>query len=129
MKTKKRFKPFWYWSLLALLIAPGTSLSENINDEDKALYDILPGKTDELCMTLTPQESLEYSFEATGALLFNIHYHLAHRSFYPVHQKLASKEKGGFSPNSKQRYCLTWHNANRHPVAIKVEHKKIPRTQ
>src|SRR2546426_217468 len=71
---------------------------------------IAPGDIHEVCMTLTPRETLRYAFNGTGKLSFNIHYHAGNGIYFPVREYLTSEAKDSFTPALQQDYCLMWTN-------------------
>ncbi len=85
---------------------------------------VAPGKTKEICIRLTPQEKLHYSFTGTEKLSFNIHYHADHKVYFPVSEHLTSVEKDSFEPASKQNYCLMWTNPTSDSVELLIEYEK-----
>jgi hypothetical protein len=85
---------------------------------DKASETIKPSGVSEDCMELLPGQILEYSFEATKPLNFNIHYHEDHDVIYGITKDGVSEDKGTFRCEKKQYYCLMWTNPGSEPVSL-----------
>lgn len=76
----------------------------------EATSSVLPGKFVEVCGTLTPGETVHWSFESAARLDFNIHYHAGKKVVYPVEPHLAAREEGLLAPPDRQDYCWMWTN-------------------
>ena len=70
------------------------------------------------CEELTPGQVLDYQFESSKPLDFNIHYHDDSGISYPVKKDNIAKDQGVFRPDKKQFYCLMWTNPGSTPVEI-----------
>ncbi|HET6514799.1 MAG TPA: hypothetical protein VFG09_06520 [Thermodesulfovibrionales bacterium] len=79
---------------------------------------IKPSEIHEDCMELVPGESLYYSFEASGPLNFNIHYHEDHNVVYGITKDEISSDKATFRCEKKQYYCLMWTNPGAGQVSL-----------
>ena len=86
--------------------------------EDKKSETIKPSGTYEDCMELLPGQILEYSFEATKRLNFNIHCHEDQDVFYAIRKDGVSDDKGTYRPEKKQYYCLMWTNPGAEAVSL-----------
>lgn len=75
-----------------------------------------PGITFERCLTLTPDETLSYQFQADQPLVFDIHYHAQDVRHYVIEEHAAQREKRTYTPPATQLYCLTWQNPTSAPV-------------
>lgn len=82
------------------------------------------GKAHEVCITLTPQESLHYTFTGSAALDFNIHYHVDKQVHYPMRKNVKSVVTGVFTPTSRRHYCLMWKNKNTSTVELVFSYAK-----
>jgi hypothetical protein len=67
-----------------------------------------PYQSHEECMTLAPGDRLQYRFESTAPLAFNIHYHEGRAVVMPVTRERVSADEGTFAPLVAQEYCLMW---------------------
>ncbi len=77
-----------------------------------------PGITFERCLTLTPDQTLSYRFQAGQPLVFDIHYHTQNVRRYAIDEHPAHREKRTYTPSSTREYCLTWQNAASDPIAL-----------
>jgi hypothetical protein len=85
---------------------------------DKTSEAIKPSGIHEDCMELLPGQILEYSFEASKPLNFNVHYHEDHDVVYGITKDGVSGDKGTFLCEKKQYYCLMWTNPGSEPVDL-----------
>lgn len=99
------------------------SLREEINQT------IYPGGHYEECVEVVPGNILEYSFEASMPVNFNIHYHTKNDVFYPVKRDHVFSLKGVFDIEGLSYYtyeqtyfCLMWENPHRMNVTIRCKH-------
>ena len=69
-----------------------------------------PGKTHEKCMVLDSGQKLEYRFEATAKINFNLHYDKGDSLYYPVKLDRTTGESGIYETKSREKYCLLWEN-------------------
>ena len=73
---------------------------------------IAPGKFVEVCEKLTQGAKVSWSFEATAAVDFNIHYHEGKDVRFPEQRNQVSKEEGTLDAGIAQDYCWMWTNKN-----------------
>ena len=85
---------------------------------DKTSEAIKPSGIHEDCMELLSGQILEYSFEASKPLNFNVHYHEDHDVVYGITKDGVSGDKGTFRCEKKQYYCLMWTNPGSEPVGL-----------
>jgi hypothetical protein len=85
---------------------------------DKSSLTIKPSGIHEDCMELLPGQILEYSFEASKPLNFNVHYHEDHDVVYGITKDGVSGDKGTFRCEKKQYHCLMWTNPGSEPVDL-----------
>lgn len=71
---------------------------------------IKPGKIFEKCMNLVPPQKIEYRFESTAKINFNLHYHKGEQVYYPVKLDRTNGESGLYEAKAKETYCLMWEN-------------------
>lgn len=102
-------------SCLFVIIAAGCA---SLTVKDKTVETIGPSRIHEDCLELLPGHVLEYSFEATEAINFNIHYHEDHNVLYVVSKDAVATAQGGFQSEKKHHYCLMWTNPNKKPVTL-----------
>src|SRR5512139_3295904 len=85
---------------------------------DRTSKTIKPSGIHEDCMDLLPGQILEYSFEASQPLNFNVHYHEDHDVVYGITKEGVSGDKGTFPCERRQYYCLMWTNPGSEPVGL-----------
>ena len=73
---------------------------------------LYPYDSTELCVdSQAISDLIEYSFESTIPITFDIHYHNESDEVnYLQKQKVSSSEKGSFKTVSQATYCMTLHN-------------------
>ncbi len=98
--------------------------SAHASGNNNTSLSLAPGGAHEVCLTLTMQETLHYTFTGSAALDFNIHYHVDKQVHYPVRKNVKSVTAGVFIPTSRQHYCLMWKNKNNSPVELVFNHEK-----
>jgi len=80
----------------------------------------LPGKEfHEECLELAARQRLAYTFRASRALQFNIHYHAGDKTVYPV-RKNARHSHSAYVPHAARGYCLMWTNPR--ATAVQLEY-------
>ena len=67
-----------------------------------------PFSIHEECVEMRPGDRLEYTFEATMPLAFNIHYHEGKAVVMPISRDSTRTEAGIYAPSIPQTYCLMW---------------------
>ncbi len=104
-----------------------------INDEDTIEKTLPPSKIHEECFRLNQNQILDYVFEASKPLEFNLHHHMDNEVIYPIPSIDIAAKKGRFTPKIKKVYCLMWTNAQLETVDLnyqlqikKKQSSKIP---
>ena len=72
----------------------------------------------EACDKLTPGQQVEYSFEISKPVNFNVHYHIAQEINYPVQKENIDSMSGVFTAEAKAMYCCMWSNKQPVPVSL-----------
>jgi len=93
-----------------------------INDLKDYVEIIKPSGMHEDCFEMMPTDELEYFFESSNTLAFNIHYHLDSKIFYAVEKDNLTIDSGKFSPKIKEYYCLMWTNPHKEFVTLKYRY-------
>lgn len=106
-------------SSLLLLIVGGCA---SVATKSQTAETIKPSGAHEDCMELLRGQSLDYTFEASKPLNFNIHYHGDKDITYPVKKDGISKDSGTFTAKIKQYYCLMWTNPGAASVTLKYNY-------
>jgi hypothetical protein len=114
------------WVLAALLASSAASASNHIVDlkwrEGAFSHQntIAVGKFFEICGALPQGSKVDWQFEAAGPTDFNIHYHLAKDTVYPVKQAAVSSAQGRFEAPKPETFCWMWTNRGTAAVELKV---------
>jgi hypothetical protein len=103
--------------LLCLITAGCATLAA----KGKTTEVLKPSGDYEDCLELLPGQALDYSFEATGLLDFNIHCHENHKIIYEISKDAVSKDADIFLAKEDQYYCLMWTNKGSRPVTFAYE--------
>ncbi len=124
-----KFLSFTVFSCIILFIISGCVVG---NGKGKMAVNVDPHRAYEECVTLLANQVLDYSFEATKPVDFNIHYHAEGGIFYPVSQKNVSSWKGTFSPLEEKGYteeqeyfCMMWENPHAEYVRLTFQYKIV----
>jgi hypothetical protein len=67
-----------------------------------------PYELHEECVELKPGDRLEYTFESTEPVDFNIHYHDGNAVVMPVVREKSRADAGVYAPPVAHHYCLMW---------------------
>ena len=79
---------------------------------------IEPGKIHEKCLKLISGQVLDYSFETSRPMDFNIHYHKSKEVIYSVPQKSIFRKKSFFNPEREEVYCMMWSNPSAESISL-----------
>jgi len=69
---------------------------------------IAPYEWHEECVHLDAGDRLEFAFEATAPVDFNVHYHEGKTVVMPMSRDKTRADAGVFAPSIAQDYCLMW---------------------
>ena len=69
---------------------------------------IAPYEWHEECLHLDVGDRLEFAFEATEPVDFNVHYHEGKTVVMPISRDKIRADAGVFAPAIAQDYCLMW---------------------
>jgi hypothetical protein len=84
-----------------------------------------PSGHHELCKKIRPDQKLAFSFESSGPLDFNVHYHRGKEVLYPVSEEKITTSKGYYSPEKEDIFCLMWTNPQSEAVDLSFKYKII----
>jgi len=62
----------------------------------------------EECLKLKPGDRVDYAFESTEPVDFNIHYHEGNAILMPVVREKSSADAGMYAAQIAHDYCLMW---------------------
>ncbi len=108
-------------SCIIIVIAGGCA---SLVVADKTSETIKPSGVHEDCMELLSGQILEYSFEASKPLNFNVHYHEDNTVVYGITKDGVTADKGTFHCEKKQYYCLMWTNPGSEPIGLTYSYGK-----
>lgn len=84
---------------------------------------IKPSGVHEDCMEMVPGEILDYSFETSKPVDFNLHCHEDSGVLYQISKEEVSSDKGAFVCEKKQHYCLMWTNRGLEQVSLTYSYR------
>jgi hypothetical protein len=85
-------------------------------------YTIKHGEFAEECVKLAAGASVDYAFEASDPVDFNIHYYLGNNLVYPVRGNQVRRIADRFTAPADDEYCLTWTNRTAQTATVKGTH-------
>ena len=120
------------------LIAYGCATTDVQGKAGSTVYQTVKIKSSgsyEECMEVYPGQVMDYSFDASDFVNFNIHYHTEEEVKYPVNRNGIMFGKGSINVDELEYYtkeqeffCLMWDNLNSENVKVafscKVSEKK-----
>jgi len=81
---------------------------------------VAPGRFVEWCGKLRRGEKVQWRFDASGPLNFNVHYHQGKDVHFPSKQDAVAKADGTLDIASDQDYCWMWTNKSATPASLKA---------
>ena len=95
--------------LVALpLCACATTLVTADSPKSVRAQPIAPYDWHEECLHLDAGDRVEFTFESTEPVDFNIHYHEGNAVVMPIVRDKTRADAGIFTPPAAQDYCLMW---------------------
>lgn len=79
---------------------------------------LAPFRSHEKCMKLVQGQKLEFSFQASLPVNFNIHYHGKIKVLYPIKKDKILSDSGLVTVEALEPYCMSWEN-------LKFEENKL----
>ncbi len=105
-------------TLLLFILSTAAIAHGQSGDKKNAKIEIEPSDGIEKCLKMNPDQVLDYSFEASKPLAFNLHYHLVGKTVFHVKKDL-SERKEIFHPVKGQKvYCMEWKNPGPDSVTL-----------
>ena len=80
--------------------------------------ELVPGGFAEVCGRLARGSAVRWSFDAAGALDFNIHYHQDKQVVFPVKRSGAAKGAATLKVKLDQDYCWMWTNKTTQALSL-----------
>ncbi|MBY0365794.1 hypothetical protein [Pelomonas aquatica] len=130
MNSKRR--PFYFLATAALIVAAPRAKAELIqvtwdsNGRYEHQLTVAPAKFAEVCDRLKPGAQVQWTFEGSAPMNFNIHYHEDKAVRFPAKEDGSTSSKGTLNVTSEQVYCWTWSNKGQADVRLKLELLKQP---
>ncbi len=83
---------------------------QDMRPEQAGVHQLQAGQGAENCFTVHPDQQLDYQFQASGPVYFDVHYHLGQEVGYSTRLPDAQTGQGTVQPPRKDIYCLYWEN-------------------
>jgi hypothetical protein len=91
--------------------------------EQKSIELVLPiKKMHEECIDMKPGQTLQYGFEASAELDFNLHYHQGKDVSYPAKGNY-SKYSNTYTAQQMNAFCLMWTNKSGAQVTLQTTYQ------
>ena len=119
---------------LAVLTAMAIPLAAHADDSDIAWdaqgrshqhFAAAPGKLVEYCGDLKTGDKVDWHFEASAPLDFNIHHHVGETAHFAAKQEGVAVSKGVLTAPSDQDYCWMWTNKSAAAISLDVELSRL----
>src|SRR4030095_4148895 len=78
------------------------------------------GKFVELCANLPNEQQIQWQYEATAPLDFNIHYHVEKTVVYPTKLAQTARSDGTLAVTVAQDYCWMWLNESNAAIELQT---------
>lgn len=112
-KTKMQFL------ILGILALWGAYSIILINEESlKKQFVLTAGESEEICLTVYPDQSLELTFAASEPLDYDIHTHHEDKVTYHQYETSTVYSKNELRPEKKDYFCAQWKNLGQDEVEI-----------
>ena len=95
--------------------------------EESIAINLQPNNAYEKCVQLQARQFLDYTFEASEPLVFNLPYPGGTEDFYLEQQTIATL-KSSFEARESRIYCLMWGNSNDQQARLRYEFRARPLT-
>ncbi|MBL8309184.1 MAG: hypothetical protein JNL19_02065 [Burkholderiales bacterium] len=106
------------------LLAVADDLRWSAADTVDGNYVIAPGKSAELCGMIDPRLPVDWQFQASGPVEFNIHRHDGNDIVYATRSYRTREQTGRFSPTLSRHWCWMWSNEGTTEVTVRVALKR-----
>jgi len=84
-------------------------------------FEVAPGKFAEACGQLARGSAVQWRFNASLPLNFNIHYHEGKAVTYPEKQNGSTGAEGTLRVAVDEAYCWMWTNKTAQPAIVTIE--------
>jgi hypothetical protein len=89
--------------------------------------EIQSGKIAEECFALAAEERIDYQFEASAGVDFNLHTHRGGQIVTPVDVKRTRAQAGIFASPRAEEYCMMWTNVSAVPAHVTGQWRRLRR--
>ena len=89
-------------------------------------FHVAAGKFAEWCGKLPRGTKVQWAFEASAPLNFNVHFHEGKDVRFPAKQDGTAKADGSLDVAVDQDYCWMWTNKSTAAVTVKASLRKAP---
>jgi hypothetical protein len=104
---------------IAPMVAPGVGAVAAQTVAAPFSHTIEPRQIAEECFKLPARQTIGYSFEATGPVDFNIHFHRGTDIHFPVQAEQVRRADDRFTAPSTEEFCLMWTNPSSMVVTVR----------
>ncbi|MBL4824966.1 MAG: hypothetical protein JKY07_06995 [SAR324 cluster bacterium] len=103
------------------------SMPHNLSTKkgEKVAITLLPKRSYEKCVDLSPVQQLQYGFNSSAPLSFNIHFHEEGEQYYPVKEDSITELESKFRAEKRGYYCLKWGNSGSEDAKMDFHFKII----
>lgn len=106
--------------------APAPASIVKINKSGTIKNILVSGNDYELCADLVNNQKIEYRFQTSRPLVFNLHYHINEKVIYHVRNSLVVRRTGFYKATVSGEHCLMWSNMGKKSVSLEVSYKIQP---
>lgn len=113
---------------LALLLLPPLATGSSADDvewdgTDAVELDVViaPGEKRVVCSTLASQQAVEWSFNSSMPVDFDVRFGQGTSAAYALRRSKMSSLKGTLNPQGRHAYCWIWSNGRNTPATINLK--------
>jgi hypothetical protein len=105
-----------------LEVGASEPIEMELRDSVQQQFTLAAGQVEEPCVDLRAGERLDYRYEASAAVDFNLHYHEAAEAVFPINQNQQLSDSGQYFVAKSRNYCLMWTNRGSQSVDIQYSY-------
>ena len=84
---------------------------------------IKSGKSFEKCVVLNAAQTLEYDFNTSAKVNFNLHYRKGDAIYYPVKEDRVNRMDSSYETSVREEFCLGWENKTNADVELNYSYR------
>ncbi len=84
---------------------------------------IKSGKSFEKCVVLNAAQTLEYDFNSSAKINFNLHYRKGDAIYYPVKEDRVNRIDSSYETSVREEFCLGWENKTNADVELTYSYR------